>query len=156
MSHDSTMSPISYTINRDLGVIFEVWKGDVTVADLQSYWQSYLADPEVLAIRRTVVDLRGANIQFTGNELSNLVAAVVIPVLQGRDWKTAIVVERPVQFGVSRQYQVFAERYSVDSIFYSPNEALYWLLQQGEDRVESPAIKRLPGEAAPASKNTRR
>ena len=34
----------------------------------------------------------------------------------------------PVQFGVSRQYQVFAERYSADSIFGSEDEALRWLM----------------------------
>ena len=81
---------------------------------------------------RRGLDLRGANIRFTGNELSNLVSTVVTPVLNGRDWRTAIVVEEPVQFGVSRQYQVFAERFSTDAIFHDYDEALRWLLQQGK------------------------
>jgi hypothetical protein len=85
----------------------------------------------VLALRRTLVDLRGANLRFTGKELSSLVSHVVIPVLKGRDWKTAIVVEQPIQFGVSRQYHVFAEQYSTDCIFHDDDEALLWLHQQG-------------------------
>jgi hypothetical protein len=131
MSSDTATAPISYSIDKALGIIFEVWRGDVTAADLMRYWEAYLANPDVLALRRTLVDLRGANIRFTGKELSSLVSHVVIPVLKGRDWKTALVVEQPVQFGVSRQYHVFAEQYSTDCIFHDYDEALLWLHQQG-------------------------
>jgi hypothetical protein len=130
MSRDTPPPPISYSVDLAQGVIFEVWRGDITAADLRRYWGTYLADPEVLSVRRTLVDMRAATILFSGNDLSNLVASVVIPALGGRDWKTAIVVEQPVQFGVSRQYQVFAERYSRDSIFHDPDEALRWLCTQ--------------------------
>jgi hypothetical protein len=131
MSRDTTMTPISYSVDKALGIIFEVWHGDVTAVDLRRYWEAYLANPDVLALRRTLVDLRGANIRFTGYELSNLVSTVVLPVLKGRDWITAIVVERPVQFGVSRQYQAFADQYSRDIIFHDYDEALHWLRQRG-------------------------
>ena len=77
---------------------------------------------------RTLADLRAAEIRFTGQELSDLVLGVVLPRLGGRDWKTAIVVDQPIQFGVSRQYQVFADRYSTDCIFHDPEEAIGWLL----------------------------
>ena len=56
---------------------------------------------------------------------------MAIPALNGRDWTTAIVVDRPVQFGVSRQYHVFAERYSKDCIFHDYDAALRWLRQRG-------------------------
>lgn len=85
-------------------------------------------------MRSTHVDLRGADIQFNGRELSNLVLNLVIPRLNGREWTTALVVQKQ-QFGVSRQYQVFAEQYSTDCIFYDPDEALCWLLQQGRERT---------------------
>jgi len=134
MYRDTAIPPISYSIDKTLGVILEVWRGGVTAADLEHYWEAYLANPDVLEVRRTLVDLRGAEIQFTGMELSNLVSSVVIPRLNGRDWKTALVVKQPVQYGVSRQYHFFAEQYSTDSIFYDPDEALRWLLQQGRER----------------------
>jgi len=122
--------PISYTIERSAGVILEVWEGEVTAADLRRHWQVYLADPDVLALRQTLVDLRRADIRFSGVELSDLVSSVAVPILKGRDWRTAIVVERPVQFGVSRQYQVFARCYSSDAIFYDYDDALRWLVRQ--------------------------
>ena len=138
MSGDGTAPPISYSIDRSLGIIFEVWRGDVTAADLGSYWKAYLANPEVLELRRTLVDMREATICFTGGEMLELVSNLVIPLLRGRDWKTAIVVQKPDQFGVSRQYHFFAEQYSTDSIFFESDEALRWLQEQGGVRL-SPA-----------------
>ena len=132
MTHDTATSPISYSIDKTRGVIFEVWRGDVIAADLRRLWEIYFASPEILAVRRTVVDMRGANLLFTGSELSSLVSTLAIPSLKGLDWKTALVVEQPVQYGVSRQYQVFAEQYSIDRIFYDFDEALHWLLRQGK------------------------
>ena len=119
--------PITYSIDPQLGVIFEKWSGDVLASDLASYWRSYLADPEVIAIRKTVVDLRDSNPRFTGAELADLINTIVLPVLAGRGWVTAIVVGKPVHVGVSRQYQVFAERYSRDAIFEEPEQALVWV-----------------------------
>ena len=120
--------PITYSIDRDQRVIFEKWTGEVTAAELRDYWRRFLADLEVMALRRTLVDLRQCRVLFTGTELSSLVRYLVIPTLEGRDWKTAIVVENLVHFGVSRQYQVFAESYIKDSIFVDPAAALEWLL----------------------------
>ena len=119
--------PITYSIDPQQGVIFEKWSGDVLASDLASYWRSYLADPEVIAIRRTVVDLRDSNPRFTGAELAELINTIVLPVLAGREWVTAIVIGRPVHVGLSRQYQVFAERYSRDAIFEEPEQALSWV-----------------------------
>ena len=82
----------------------------------------------MLAIRRTLVDLRQAEIVFPGSDLERLIQSLVLPVLKGKDWKTAIVVEKSHQFGVSRQYQTFADHYSKDAIFYDLGEARLWLI----------------------------
>jgi hypothetical protein len=121
--------PINYEIDRDYKVIVEVWTGDIYADDLKAYWIRYLGDPEVLAIRRTLVDLRQCEIHFNGKQLDSLIQEIVLPVLHRRDWKTAIVVEGAHQFGISRQYQVFAERYSKDAIFHSIEDARKWLLE---------------------------
>lgn len=120
--------PITYTIDADAGVIFEVWAGAITAGDLGDYWRAYLADPAVLAVRRTLADLRAADLRFTGAELQALVNREVVPRLGGKTWRTAILVSGPVQFGVSRQYGVFAEAYSRDAIFSDRDAALRWLL----------------------------
>ena len=114
--------PISYVIDYEKGLIVETWTGDVAAADLAEHWRHYLADPDVLAIRSTLVDLRACRILFTGAQLAAMVDAVAAPKLGGRDWRTALLADSPVQFGVSRQYQVFAEHYSRDSIFTDKDE----------------------------------
>lgn len=119
--------PIRYTVDRAKRIILEVWEGQVDADCLEAYWRQCLQDPEVLSMRRTLVDLRRAEMQFSGADLNFLIQTVVLPVLQGRDWKSALVVEHPVQFGVCRQYQVFAERYSHDSIFDDLEKARLWL-----------------------------
>lgn len=125
--------PISYAIDRQLGIIIETWQGDVHAEDLRSYWQRCVTDPTFLELRTTLADLRAANICFSGEEMMTLITSVVLPQLAGRDWQTAIVVEQPVQFGVSRQYQMFADHYSRDSIFHSYDEALCWLLRTNRE-----------------------
>jgi hypothetical protein len=50
----------------------------VGAEDLASHWRTYLADPSVMAIRRTVVDLRGCRIHFKGAQLSALIKNIVV------------------------------------------------------------------------------
>lgn len=125
--------PITYSIDREQKLITEIWTGEINAECLAAYWQRYLEDPEVLAIRRTLVDLREAEILFKGSDLNRLIQTIVLPVLKGRDWKTAIVVEKSHQFGVSRQYQTFADHYSKDAIFYDVGEARNWLIGPTDD-----------------------
>jgi hypothetical protein len=123
--------PITYTIDREEKLITEVWTGEIQAEYLEAYWRQYLKDPEVLAIRRTIVDLRRADMLFTGEDLDGLIQSVVLPALKGRDWKTALVVESSSQYGVSRQYQHFAHYYSKDSIFHNMEDARNWLNKIG-------------------------
>ena len=121
---------ISYSIDRERGVILEVWVGDVTAEDLGAYWARDLADPEAIELRTTLADLRQAVPRFSGQEMADLIRTIVDPILKGRHWTTAVVVDKPLQFGVTRQYQVFAAHYSSDAIFQDCESALAWLAQQ--------------------------
>ena len=122
--------PITYAVNRLAGYIVETWTGTIRIEDLSAHWKVYLADADVLAVRRTLVDLRGATVAFSGAELSRAIAAIVVPALGGLSWRSALVVANPVQFGTSRQYQVFADHYSHDAIFDGTTTALDWLLSE--------------------------
>jgi hypothetical protein len=124
---DPMLMPISYSIDKPNGIIFEVWSGEVSAMILAAHWQRRLADPDALKIRRTLVDLRNCQIGFSGEELFGLVRTVAEPMLDGRDWRSALLVGEPIQFGVSRQYQSFAQMYSEDAIFYEADAALLWL-----------------------------
>jgi hypothetical protein len=120
--------PITYTIAPADGHLTETWTGRVTIDVLRDYWRVMLADPEAMRLRATLVDLRRAELALTGDELDDAIRDVALPMLQGRDWRTALVVADPIQFGVSRQYQVFASRYSNDAIFTDIDAARAWLL----------------------------
>jgi len=120
--------PITYTINSEKNLITETWTGEIMANNLEAYWKRYLADPDVMAIRRTLVDLRQAEILFNGFDLDMFVKRIVLPALNGRDWKTAIVVEKSLQHSLSQQYQIFAEHYSKDAIFYNMEDARNWII----------------------------
>jgi hypothetical protein len=120
---------ISYSIDQTKGIVFIVYAGDITAEDIGGYWSKLLTDPEVLRIGRSLVDLRKARLLLTGQELQDKVRRVAAPLLQGRQWRSAIVVASPVQFGKARQYEVFSESFASDSIFTDYDDALAWLLK---------------------------
>ena len=122
--------PIAYSIDRANGCIVETWTGDIRARDLIAHWRRYLNDPEVLALRRTLVDLRHCRLMFSATELSQLIERVVLPALHGMNWRTAIVLGDPNHFEMSRQYHIVAESYSQDSVFSTPEAALAWLRTQ--------------------------
>jgi len=141
--------PITFSIDDRLGIIRETWSGVCTIEDLRGLWTHYMSDPEILALRVTYADLRTASISFAGWQMRSLVKAVVDPVLQGRDWLTAIVVDGPIQLGMSRQFQEFADHFSRDAIFFDPQDALEWLVR---GRAEMSAGRALPWGAPPGSR----
>ena len=122
--------PISFTIDNKLGIIRETWSGKVTVEDVRALWSHHVSDPEALALRATLADLRDATIEFGGWQMGRLIETVVDPVLQGRGWITAILVEGPVQLEMSRQFQELADHFSHDAIFFEEHDALEWLIRQ--------------------------
>ena len=128
---------ITYTVDRDEKLITEIWTGDVHAADLRAHWTTYLKDPEVLSIRRTLVDVRLAVLHISAYELSVLVGDIVLPALFDKrwKWKTAIVVSDVAQFEVSRKYQAMANLYSKDAIFDTVEQARTWLF--GRESLQS-------------------
>jgi hypothetical protein len=128
--------PITYSIDRENGCVIDTWTGDVTAKDLAAHWRRYLGDPEVMALRRTLVDLRHCRLVFTAEELSQLVERIALPALHGRNWRTAIVLGDADHFEMSRRYHAFADSYSQDSVFSTPEAALAWLRSQRHTPAE--------------------
>jgi hypothetical protein len=119
--------PITYTLDARSNLITEVWSGSVDAQELGAYWADYLADPAVMACRRTIVDLREATIAFSAEELAILVRLLVRPKLAGAKWTTALVVREPSQGGIARQYGLIADMYSEDEVFTDYDAALKWI-----------------------------
>jgi len=119
--------PISYAVDRTAGLVRSTWSGVVSARDLAQHWRLLLSDPVAFSLRRSLADMREAEFSFTGDELRHLVDTIVLPAMRDLHWTVAMLVVRPDQFGVCRQYQVFAESFSRDSIFFDLDEALHWL-----------------------------
>ena len=122
--------PITYSIDHENGCVFEDWSGDITTRVLTVHFRRFFTDPAVLALGRTLVDLRHCQLVVTAAELSELVSRIVMPALHGRKWRTAIVLGDTNHFEMWRHYHVFAESYSKDSVFSTPEAALAWLRSQ--------------------------
>ena len=122
--------PISYTVDSDRRLIFETWQQTVCADDVREYWFRTLEDPRFLAIRRILVDMRGANIEFAPDELAKLIGEVAAPHIASQRWAIACVVDSRVQYDLSLQYQIFIKTYSREGIFTERNVALAWLSKQ--------------------------
>ncbi len=122
--------PIDCIPRPDDGFVEVIWSARNTAVELSRRWSEILTDPEVLRIGRALTDVRQAELGFSGEELAEVVDTVAAPALRGHYWRAAIVVRSPVQFGVSRQFEVFAHQFGESGIFYDPAEARRWLLEE--------------------------
>lgn len=121
---------IRYVVDTMAEVTWEQWTGNVGQADLAAHWQMLLKNEDVIQRRRTIVDLTRATIDLRGQDLQSLIDDIVVPLLSGKTWITAIIVNSAFQHGFSRQYGAFADMYSVDQIFRSEADALAWINTQ--------------------------
>ena len=121
--------PIHYLVDGDLNIVFSTWSMEITAKTAASYYKQLLQDETAMNCGRSLADLRQADMKLTGAEFNEVIAKVVVPNLGSRTWRSAILVQKPDQFGGARQYDVFASGYSSNSIFYDYDEALEWLLK---------------------------
>lgn len=121
---------ISYHVDAAGGLIFETWSGVITRDVLLAHWRECLADAAVLAVRRTLVDLRDCDVHFSGAEWLRLIEGCVLnrPDLVG--WKTAIVVDKPHLHGIARQFLGHAARLTHGELFEQRDQAVAWLTRQ--------------------------
>lgn len=130
---DLPVSPtghIRYHVDAACGLIHETWSGVITRDVLLSHWRQYLADPAVLAVKRTLVDLRDCEVRFSGEEWLQLIEGCVLnrPDLGG--WKSAIVVDKPYLHGIARQFLGHAGQIAHGELFEQPDQAAAWLTRQ--------------------------
>ena len=118
---------ITYDVDASKGVVFEYWSGEISARDIAEHLTRLLSDPQALACARSLVDVSEAEPRLTDVELRHLVDTIAIPRLKDKGWTSAILVQKPVQFGMARQFQIFAEVYSKDAIFTDEKAARAWL-----------------------------
>jgi len=129
--------PITYEVFPFDGVIRETWCGEITISVLRLHWETMLRDHECLRLRRTLADLRQASLEFSERELQDAVREVGFPLLEGRDWISAIVVRRSLQLRMASRYHAVASIFSQDAIFSMEEEAQRWLARQEKRSPDS-------------------
>src|SRR5512140_1584897 len=122
--------PIRYVVDADQRLIFEIWTGTISAAELGEFWTTLLADPAATAVRRTLTDLREATFAFSSADLANLVQNVLLPRIGTMDWKSAIVVKQLGHYGRAYEFHVLAEQFSRDALFEDYDQALAWIKLQ--------------------------
>ena len=121
---------ISYQVDAAGGLILETWSGVITRDVLLAHWRQYLADPAVLAIKRTLVDLRDCDVQFSGEEWLRLIESCVLNRPDIGGWKSAIVVDKPHLHGIARQFLGHAAQLAHGELFEQPDQAIAWLTRK--------------------------
>lgn len=120
--------PITYAVDPERNLILVTFAGRITAHELGDHWKEFLSKADVMNCRRSVADIRQSILEFSGSELDTMIQHIVLPLTGTRKWRTAIVVDQPVQQGVARQYEVFADMFSEDELFFDLEAAVEWVL----------------------------
>lgn len=108
------------------------WTGRIDAEALAAAWRKLFSNPEALALGRSLTDLRGAEVALSMEDLQRLVRDLSGPLLAGRPWRNAILVERPFCYGIARQFAAFAEGTAQVHVCSDQEEAERWLLGGGQ------------------------
>lgn len=123
---------IDYSIDDAYGVIFETWHGAVTRDVLLAFWRGFLTDARVLALKRSLVDLRDCEIRFSGEEWVRMIESCLLGKPQIQGWRVAIVVDRPQVHGIARQFLGNTADVTHGELFEHSDQALAWLRRRDE------------------------
>jgi hypothetical protein len=119
---------ITYKIDSAHAVVRARWHGIITSKVLAEYWKVLLSDKDAMACRGVITDATNCEVKFSGTELLQCVETIFEPGFHGRVWKSAVIVNKPVQHGVARQMEAFAAPVIELRIFNDASQALEWLL----------------------------
>jgi hypothetical protein len=120
--------PITFKLDTTQGILFEYWRGPITISEVAAYWTALAAGEEVKTSIGSIADVRDCEPKFTGEEFRVLARQILIAVHQGAKRKVAVIVSDPVQYGMSRQHQLFSESFMNVEVFYSEVMALKYVL----------------------------
>ena len=122
--------PVSYTIDKEAGLIRTRCEGNVTLAEVLNHFQVLKDDPERPNHLDVFLDLREMTSSPTADQIR---AASRGPRFLGGPGKfgfCAIVADRDVIYGMSRMWAVFVgQMFTEVMVFRSAPEAEIWLTQ---------------------------
>jgi len=118
------------TLDRERGIRITTATGPTSVADFLAVYRTIVADPNLAATTRSLIDLRQASL--AGITRGDVLRAVELPKLPRQaETRMAIVVTTPLTHGLSRMYAILqnGRRHGEVEVFKALDDAMAWLVQ---------------------------
>ncbi len=119
----------SLEIIPEKNLIKEIWEGELSYQDMIESWtQHLLSHPDYIKGLNLIADYRNAQIKITGDEVRSITEWINTKI---KVQYLAIVVNRTVDYGISRMFQSLSEgnssAWEESQLFYSFDEAVQWV-----------------------------
>lgn len=132
--------PVQHKIDDDAKLITTVWSGDAVDSELldalSKYQQNIKSLPQYASYNE-IVDFSGAsNFLLSSEGIKKLAHMASIKDPQGVKTKLAIVVNKPIAFGLARMYEIYRSLLPSGSkevrVFKNYQDCLQWIESKGE------------------------
>ena len=119
----------SLEIIPEKNLIKEIWEGELSYQEtIESWTQHLLSHPDYIKGMNLIADYRNAQINITGDEVMSIAEWINTKI---KVQYLAIVVNRTVDYGISRMFQSFSagnsSAWEESQLFYSFDEAVQWV-----------------------------
>jgi hypothetical protein len=119
--------PVLRVIDRERRFVHVTWTGQMTPEALRDSAAELITNPEFAAYGRSLSDLRLAQIDLLGADISSIFAGTIRPNLPAHRWRIALLVEGKFQYGMCRQFLTYTESKIDGEIFTDEAAAIAWL-----------------------------
>ncbi len=124
--------PITYSFDRELGLVHTRCTGAVTLDEVVAHFRSLESDPLLPSCPNVLLDLAGTESVPESRQLRSVVDELQRMAPRVVFGACAIVATSDALFGMSRMFEVFAERqFSRTHVFRDLSRARSWLIQGG-------------------------
>lgn len=119
--------PATRVIDQERHFVHVTWTGEMTPDALRTSAAELITNPEFAAFGRSLSDLRRANINLLGADISSIFSGTIRPNLPHQKWRIALLVEGAFQYGMCRQFLTYTESKIDGEIFTDQDAAIAWL-----------------------------
>ena len=119
----------SLEIIPEKNLIKEIWEGELSYQDtIESWTQHLLSHPDYIKGMNLIADYRNAQFNIIGDEVMHIAEWLNTNI---KVQYLAIVVNRTVDYGISRMFQSYSagnsSAWGESQLFYSFDEAVLWV-----------------------------
>jgi len=126
--------PISFRIDKRLGLLTTTGTGEVTDEEMKEYGERLRSDPDLAHVTREISDFRGAKVSVMPLRLAEIARMHTRAFSAGQRTRCAVLVSSELVYGFVRMYAVCAEPLGHEvHPFRSMAEAREWLGLERED-----------------------